>query len=124
MPQRLESGKYKAEREIFMKFYSEKTKKYYDEDKLDLLKADEAKFDEENKKQEVIKAERAERAKAVEDAFKKAEQAQKEANKLLNDFIKDYKSFHLTIKDDHIPTVPTSSLFDLVFDPFQNLFFR
>lgn len=104
-----------------MKFYSEKTKKYYDEDKLDLLKADEVKFDEENKKQEVIKAERAERAKAVEDAFKKADQAQKEANKLLNDFVKDYKSFHLTIKDDHIPT---SSFLDLVFDPFPNFFFK
>ena len=124
MPQRLESGKYEAEREFFMKFYSEKTKKYYDEDKLALLKADEVKFDEENKKQEVIKAERAERAKAVEDAFKKAEQAQKEANTLLNDFIKDYKSFHLTIKDNHIPTVPTLSLFDLVFDPFQSFLFK
>ena len=53
-----------------MKYYSDKTKKYYEEDQLDVLKADEEAFDKENQKLEVAKAERAERAKEVEEAYK------------------------------------------------------
>ena len=41
---------------------------------------------------------RAKRAKEVETAISAAESAQKKANKLLNDFLKDYGSFHATIK--------------------------
>ena len=33
-----------------MKYYSDKTKKYYEEDQLDALKADEEAFDKENQR--------------------------------------------------------------------------
>mgnify|MGYP006369515041 FL=1 len=106
-----------------MKYYSDKTKKYYEEDQLDVLKADEEAFDKENQKLEVAKAERAERAKEVEEAYKKAEEARREADKLLNDFVKGYKSFHFTVKSDRIPT-PSVSLFDMIFNPLINPFFN
>lgn len=89
-----------------MKFYSELTKKLYDTQE-DLQKAE----------IEVTKskADRAERAKEVEKALKEATEATKKANKLLQDFVKDYGSFKTTIKDED---VNTGSLFWDVFDKF------
>lgn len=73
-----------------MKFYSELTKQLYDSEK-DLKTAEI-----EVTKQ---KADRAERAKEVTEALKAANEASKKANKLLNEFVKDYGSFKTTIKD-------------------------
>jgi hypothetical protein len=84
-----------------MKFYSEQLKKLFDTPE-ELLAAEEkvnaAKRAEEEKKAQ-LKAQREQRAKEVEDAFKIAAEAQKKANELLNAFVKDYGSFHTTMKD-------------------------
>ena len=76
-----------------MKFYSELTKKLYDTQE-DLQKAE----------IEVTKskADRAERAKEVEKALKEANEASKKANKLLQEFVRDYGSFKTTIKDENV----------------------
>ena len=84
-----------------MKFYREKTKKYYD--KADDCVADEAKFDKElAKKEEAAALAKAEKEKAValrkEDA-KKIEEKIKETYTLIGEFIKKYGSFHYTFKD-------------------------
>lgn len=90
-----------------MKFYSELTKKLYDTQE-DLQKAE----------IEVTKskADRAERAKEVEKALKEANEANKKANKLLQEFVKDYGSFKTTIKDENVEN--TNSMFWDVFDKF------
>ena len=89
-----------------MKFYSELTKKLYDTQE-DLQKAE----------IEVTKskADRAERAKEVEKALREANEASKKANKLLQEFVRDYGSFKTTIKDSN---ADANSLFWDVFDKF------
>lgn len=81
-----------------MYIYSEKTKKRYDTVE-ECVKAEEE-FDkaiaEENEKKERLANERKERAKEVEEAIKNA-------NDLLNKFIKDYGSFHTTYTSDNSP---------------------
>lgn len=86
-----------------MKFYSEKTKKLYDTEK-DLQVAEQAIVDEQKRKDE-LKAKRAERAKEVEEAINNAQ-------KLLDQFVKDYGSYHTTI---HHQDSWIDSLFDLMF---------
>lgn len=84
-----------------MKYYSEELKKLFDnEDELTKAenKAKEVALAKE-KKEKALREERATRAKEVEDAFKAARDAEKKANELLNEFVKDYGSFHTTIKD-------------------------
>ena len=97
-----------------MKFYSEQLSKLFDT-QAELETAEEkenaAKRAEEEKKAK-LKANRETRAKEVEDAFKTAAEAQKKANELLNAFLKDYGSYHTTLKD-----VPVS-----IWDAFFNLF--
>ena len=84
-----------------MKYYSEVTKKFYDcescliEDEERVAKEQEEKI----AKAKQLKEERANRAKAVEDAYKLANEKQAEADKLMREFIKDYGSFHTTVKD-------------------------
>lgn len=77
-----------------MKFYSEETKKFYDS--AEACQEDEVKVKAEKEAAAVraaqLKEERASRAKEVEDALA-------HANELLNNFVKDYGSFHYTIKD-------------------------
>lgn len=90
-----------------MKFYSELTKKLYDTQE-DLQKAEIAITK--------SKADRAERAKEVEKALKEATEASKKANKLLQDFVKDYGSFKTTIKDENVEDI--NSMFWDVFDKF------
>lgn len=97
-----------------MKFYSEQLSKLFDtQAELETAeeKANAAKRAEEEKKAK-LKANRETRAKEVEDAFKTAAEAQKKANELLNAFLKDYGSYHTTLKD-----VPVS-----IWDAFFNLF--
>lgn len=97
-----------------MKFYSEQLSKLFDtQAELETAeeKANAAKRVEEEKKAK-LKANRETRAKEVEDAFKTAAEAQKKANELLNAFLKDYGSYHTTLKD-----APVS-----IWDAFFNLF--
>mgnify|MGYP000008395797 FL=1 len=81
-----------------MKYYSEMTNKVY-ETKEECEKAEEAivaKKKAEEEKQLALKNERETRSKAVVDAFKKAREAEAEAQKLLKEFVKDYGSFHMS----------------------------
>ena len=97
-----------------MKFYSEQLNKLFDTPE-DLRVAEEkvnaAKRAEEEKKNQ-LKAQREERAKAVEEAFKEAAKAQEKANELLNAFVKDYGSFHTTLRE------APASLWDVLFNLF------
>lgn len=85
-----------------MKYYSELTKKVYDTPEL--LEEAEKVVLEANKEKEKKLAERAERAKAVENAFVEVKAARKKADDLLSEFCRDYGSFHTTIKE------PTNAL--------------
>ena len=92
---------------------SEKTGKEYET--IDECLADEKKFDEEvalkeAKKQELTNA-RKERAKEVEDAYKKRIEADKNYRSLLNKFIDDYGSFHMTFDTE---LEDTFSFFDFL----------
>lgn len=93
-----------------MKYYSEKTKKLYETE--DILHDEEAKYDLEHEKERALKAQRAERAKEIEEAYEKAANAKREADELVNKFIRDFGSYHYTRKD----IVPVHSLFDMLFN--------
>lgn len=84
-----------------MKFYSEQLNKLFDT--AEELQAAEEKVNAAKKAEEErkanLKAQREERAKTVEEAFKVASEAQKQANKLLSEFIKDYGSYHTSVKE-------------------------
>lgn len=76
-----------------MKYYSQITKKLYD-DKNELIKAEveatKAKTDRETK------------AKEVTELLKAANEASKKANEALSNFVKEYGSFKTTIKDSDV----------------------
>lgn len=86
-----------------MKYYSEITKKLYD-DKDALVKAEveatKAKTDRETK------------AKEVTELLKAANEATKKANEALSKFIKEYGSFKTTIKSEDYPENGFWDLFD------------
>ena len=94
-----------------MKYVSEITGKTYDSEK-DCLEAEKIFKEKEKKKkaaEEKKAAERSERAKEVEKAYEKVVEANKAYRDVLNKFIKDYGSFHMTYSD-------TNNLIDDVFD--------
>lgn len=103
-----------------MKYYSELTKKVYDTPEL--LEEAEKVVLEANKEKEKKLAERAERAKAVENAFAEAQAARKKADDLLSEFCRDYGSFHTTIKSSSVDKVPTHGLMWDVDNWFKNYF--
>ena len=94
-----------------MKYVSEITKKAYDTEK-ECLEAEKI-FQEKQEKALVEKkkkdAERTSRAKEVEDAYKAAVEANKAYREILNQFVRDYGSFHMTYSG-------TSNLIDDVFN--------
>lgn len=77
-----------------MKYYSELTKRPYDT--VEELKAAEKKILDSKKKEDAKKAERTAAAKELEEAIKRASDAQKEALAKLNNFCEKYGSFHTT----------------------------
>lgn len=93
-----------------MKFYSDKTRELYESEEL-LSKA-EKEFDAAAAEKKALKSKRAERAKEVEEAFNDAAAARKKADELLEKFLKDYDTFHTTVKE------PISSIFDDIFNKF------
>lgn len=94
-----------------MKYYSDETKKLYETEEA-LKAAEKAVFDAKQEK-EKLKQQRSVRAKEVEDAFKAVEEAQTHAYKLLNDFTKDYGSFHMSWSNN--AKKPYFPLFDILF---------
>lgn len=95
-----------------MKYYSESLDKFFDKQE-DCEKAEvelEEKRKAEAQKQLALKTEREARSKEVVEAFKKAREAEAEAQKLLKDFVKDYGSFHMSYNGKS--SVP--SMFDIL----------
>ena len=83
-----------------MKILSEKTNKEYAS--VEECLAAEKEFDKqvalEKAKKEELANVRKERAKEVEDAYKAILDAQKHYREVLNAFVKDYGSFHMTLR--------------------------
>lgn len=83
-----------------MQIISEKTGKEYPS--VEACLADEKKFDEaialEKKKKEELVTARKARAAEVEDAYKAVCDAQRAYREKLDNFIKDYGSFHMTVR--------------------------
>ena len=84
---------------------------------LDADKAYDEMVAEEEARKEQLKADRATRAKEVEDAFKAIAAANKNYQDLLNAFVKDYGSYHCTIRDDNINGIDWK-LLDNLFNTF------
>lgn len=110
-----------------MKYFSEKTKKFYDDEVS--CKDAEAAFDAKmtaiaEEKKRLAEA-RKERAKEVEEAYHAMQAANKEARKMekafiekRNKFIHDYGSFHMTVSNtEQLPAMPSDmvDLFNLLF---------
>lgn len=93
-----------------MKFYSEKLNKVFDTQEAcaEAESAQEKAVAEAEAKKKALAEERANRAKAVEDAYRKAIEAKQEYDKILQEFLKDYGSFHATFKT----TDPFFGIFD------------
>ena len=96
--------------------YSEKLNKFYEEEQLEQLQAEEAEFDAAEKAKADAKAERQRRAEEVEEARKARDEANTKYAELMNAFLKDYKSYHYTETKPLV--VPAKSLFDMMFDSF------
>ena len=93
-----------------MKFYSETLGKFYNtqEDCVQAEKEHDEKVAKAKAEKEAKANERASRAKAVEELYKKAIDAKAEYDKALKEFLKDYGSFHATFKT----TDPFFGIFD------------
>lgn len=102
-----------------MKIMSEKTGKEYAT--VEECLAAEKEFDDtiakEQEEKEKLAAIRKERAAEVEEAYKKILEANKNYNELLNAFIKDYGSFHMTL---HTGDYNPFNAFHRVFENFWN----
>ncbi len=105
-----------------MKYYSTVLNKLFDT--VEQLQEAEAKKKEEEEKalaiqkekeeqKKLLKAQREERAKEVEQAFKDVQKAQKKANELLTKFCDDYGTFHTSLN---------GSAFEDFFNVFWDLF--
>ena len=83
-----------------MKYYSDLTKKFYETEKActEAEAEHQKKLDEQAAKEKQLQDERAARAKEVESAYYEAVEATKKYQSLLDKFIKDYQSYHMTIR--------------------------
>jgi hypothetical protein len=83
-----------------MKYYSENTRKFYDSEQ-ECAQAEieySKKLAAEKAKKEELSNTRKERAKEIEDAYKAILEAKQNYSKLLSAFVKDYGSFHMTLR--------------------------
>lgn len=94
-----------------MKFYSETLNRIFDsrEECLEAEEKHKKEIAEEKAKKEALTAERASRAKEVEDLYSAAVEAKKAYDNALKSFLKDYGAFHATFRTSD----PFFSLFDL-----------
>ena len=100
-----------------MKFYSEKLDKLFDDEKS-LVKAEDehdVRVAAEKAKQEQLVKTRKERAKAIEEQYKKVVEARNEYKKLVDDFTKDYGSFHMSVKSNNLTDMDLFDLFKYAF---------
>ena len=82
-----------------MKFYSEKLNKLFNTEEE--LINEEKVLEEKEAAKNALKEKRAERAKEVEEAYKVAREAKEKADKILQEFLKDYGNYHYTIASGH-----------------------
>ena len=98
-----------------MKYFSEKLNKVFEseqecvdaENKFELAKQ------EKEEKEKRLTQERKERAHEIEEQYKKIMDDRKEYRKLVDDFIRDYGSFHCTFKSNE-PVFSDMDFFDLM----------
>ena len=82
-----------------MKYYSEILKKAFDTEKACITAEKDyfAKMDEEKARKEKLSKQRENRAKAIEELFAKRADIDKEIKVALDEFYKDYGSFHISL---------------------------
>ena len=100
-----------------MKFYSEKLDKLFDDEKA-LVKAEdeyEVRIAAEKAKQEQLANTRKERAKAIEEQYKKVINDRAEYKRLVDEFTRDYGQFHMSIKSDNLADMDLFDLFKYAF---------
>lgn len=90
-----------------MRYYSEKTNRFYDSvsECVDAEKAFDKAAREAEEKKNKLKAERCARAKAVEEARIAAQEAKKHYRQLMEEFARDYGSYHSTVTSNSIEDV-------------------
>ena len=101
-----------------MKFYSEKLNKMFDSQEAcaEAEAAHDKRIAEAEAKKKALAEDRAKRAKEVESAYEAAVTARENYQKILDSFIKDYGSFHMTVKTgENNPFNLFDSLFDSLF---------
>ena len=89
-----------------MKYFSEKTKKMYD--KVELLQEAEKEYDKAHEVELKKIQQKKDRAKEIEKAYNDAKEACNKYNELVNKFIEDYGSYHIsyyTGKDETIDSI-------------------
>ena len=98
-----------------MKYFSEKLNKVFESEK-ECVEA-ENKFElakqEKEEKEKRLTQERKERAHEIEEQYKKIMDDRKEYRKMVDDFIRDYGSFHCTFKSSE-PVFSDMDFFDLL----------
>ena len=103
-------------RSFIMIIYSEKTKEKYTS--IEECQKAEAEFDALTAKKEAeqkkLAEQRRERAREVEDAYKRAVEADKEFSRLRNKFIHDYGSFHMTYRSENDTTTLEDNFQDML----------
>ena len=100
-----------------MKYYSEKLNKMYDDEKA-LVKAEDeydVRVAAEKAHAEQLAATRKNRAKAIEESYKKVVEARNEYKKLVDEFTRDYGSFHMSVKSDSLADMDLFDLFKYTF---------
>lgn len=97
-----------------MKYYSEKLKKVYDT--VEQLQTAETEYDKAHAAEIAKQKERKARAEEIAAARKDLQNRQKKYNELVNQFIKDYGSYHATYTDEDSGEVAN------VMDVFYKLF--
>lgn len=87
-----------------MRYYSELTRKFYDEPEACKEAEENFKAEQEKKEAEALRKsnERKEAAKKVEDAYNALTAAKKAYNEELSAFCKKYGSFHMTLSNDNV----------------------
>ena len=98
-----------------MKYFSEKLNKVFESEKE--CEEAENKFElakqEKEEKEKRLTQERKERAHEIEEQYKKIMDDRKEYRRLVDDFIRDYGSFHCTFKSSE-PVFSDMDFFDLL----------
>lgn len=100
--------------------YSEILDKYFEdtEEGLAKLTTEEKEYHDKVEAEENKKKARADRAHEIEEAFKTASEAFEKYSELKSQFIKDYGSFHMTIKNPGKHFGFGDGIVEMMFDPF------